>query len=187
MVLGDGDGRFLARLLAGNATLTADAVDISPAMLGLLRAHCEVEAPGSAARLRTHLCDAMDFVAGLQTARYDLVVTHFFLDCFSQSDVERLTASIVDLLAPEGQWLVSDFRIPSGVMCLPVWIYIRSLYFAFRLITGLRVTRLPDHNSAFRQAGLRRVACHYSLAGMLTTELWAKSPGNDGWLRSAQS
>ena len=36
LVLGDGDGRFLARLLARNPSLHTDVIDQSPAMLRLL-------------------------------------------------------------------------------------------------------------------------------------------------------
>ncbi len=37
LILGDGDGRFLARLLAACPELSAQAVDASPAMLRLLQ------------------------------------------------------------------------------------------------------------------------------------------------------
>ena len=36
LFFGDGDGRFLARLLAANPNLTADVVDSSHSMLGIL-------------------------------------------------------------------------------------------------------------------------------------------------------
>src|SRR6202012_3359002 len=73
LVLGDGDGRFLAQLLASNPALHADAVDTSTAMLRLLarRAHA------NATRLQIHQTDALTFTP---TRPYDLIVTHFFLD-----------------------------------------------------------------------------------------------------------
>ena len=40
LILGDGDGRFTAKLLAASPSLEADAVDSSAAMLRLLRARC---------------------------------------------------------------------------------------------------------------------------------------------------
>jgi hypothetical protein len=57
-------------------------------------------------------------------------------------------------------------------MRLPALILIRSLYFAFRILTGLRTNRLPDHAKALSRAGLVRTAHHDSFSGMLTTELW---------------
>src|SRR5271168_378857 len=78
LVIGDGDGRFLAELLKRNPHLQADAIDTSAAMLQLLRQRCEAASPNGATRLRT--CHANALTVPLEGS-YDLVVTHFFLDC----------------------------------------------------------------------------------------------------------
>ena len=54
LILGDGDGRFAARLLHANPTVQIDAVDASSAMLKGLRRRAGPHAP----RVRTHLADA---------------------------------------------------------------------------------------------------------------------------------
>jgi SAM-dependent methyltransferase len=171
LILGDGDGRFLAHLLAQSPHLQADAVDTSATMLELLRHRCEAATPNIAPRLQVHHTDALSFTQA-QGKKYDLVVTHFFLDCLPQSDLEALTARIIPTLTPGALWLVSDFRIPSGPMRVPAKIIVRTLYLAFRILTGLRTTRLPDHATPFTRAGLTRIAHHHQLAGLLTTELW---------------
>ncbi len=165
LVIGDGDGRFLAALIASNPHLHVDAVDTSATMLQLLSQRCQ----GDATRLKTHHTSALTFAP---TGAYDLVVTHFFLDCLTQSDLEALIARITPTLTPNALWLVSDFRIPQGRMRLPARIFVRSLYLAFRIITGLRTVRLPDHATPLAHAGLTRVGHRDSLAGLLTTELW---------------
>lgn len=165
LVLGDGDGRFLASLMASNPHLHVDAVDTSATMLQLLSKRCEA----NSSRLETHHTSALTFAPA---GPYDLVVTHFFLDCLTQPDLETIIARIAPTLTPNALWLVSDFRIPQGWMHLPAGILVRSLYFAFRVITGLRTVRLPDHATPLAHAGLNRIAHHHSLAGMLTTELW---------------
>lgn len=168
LVIGDGDGRFLAALMASNPHIVVDAVDTSATMLQLLSKRCE----RGAARLKTHHTGALTFAP---TEAYDLVVTHFFLDCLIQSDLEALVGRIAPTLAPDALWLVSDFRIPQGWMHLPARILVRSLYFAFRIITGLRTVQLPDYAAPFAQAGLTRIVHRHSLAGLLTTELWQQS------------
>jgi hypothetical protein len=76
-------------------------------------------------------------------------------------------------LPPGALWLISDFRIPpGGPLRLPARLIVRSLYLAFRILTGLRTTQLPDHATPLLQAGLTRQAHHLLLAGLLTTELW---------------
>lgn len=172
LILGDGDGRFLAQLLAQNPRLRADAVDISASMLKLLRRHCEAASPDTALRLRTHHTSALKFIP---TKRYDLVVTHFFLDCLTQQELALLISRLTPALTSNAIWLISDFRIPIGPMRLPARVIICALYFAFRILTGLRTNHLPDYALALSQGGFTRISHHHSLAGMLATELWRAS------------
>lgn len=169
LVLGDGDGRFLARLIAVNPTLRAIAVDTSSTMLELLQRRCETAVFSARTRLRTCNYSALEHATSSKT---DLVVAHFFFDCLTQSELDTLIARIAKHVRPGALWLISDFRIPSGPMRLPARILVRSLYLAFRVLTGLRTTHLPDHATPLTQAGLTRIAHHHSLAGLLTTELW---------------
>jgi SAM-dependent methyltransferase len=170
LILGDGDGRFTAGLLAYNPHLHADAVDISPAMLALLTRRAHAAHPTAQARLRCHVADACTFApAGC----YDLVVTHFFLDCLTQPDLSNLAARLRPHLTPNALWLVSDFRIPTGPLRWPARALVRSLYLSFRILTGLLTTRLPDHAAALTSADLTRTTQQLSLGGVLTTELWA--------------
>lgn len=177
LILGDGDGRFTAALLATNPSIQVVAVDTSAAMLQLLRHRCK--AANTANRLETHQTSALAFEAAPEKT-YDLVVTHFFLDCLTQPDLETLIARTTKHLRPGSLWLVSDFRIPPGPMRLPAKALVRSLYFAFRLLTGLRTTQLPDHATPLTQAGLTRIAHHFFLAGILTTELWQMQNSSNG-------
>ncbi len=169
LVFGDGDGRFLAALMAANPSIHADAIDTSATMLHLLRRRCECSALNATVRLQTHHADALAFTP---IGRYDLVATHFFLDCLTQIELEALITRIIPSLSHDAFWVVSDFRVPSGPMRLPSRVVIRILYFAFRILTGLRTTRLPDHAAPMSRAGLVLTAHHHSLAGLLTTELW---------------
>jgi hypothetical protein len=61
-------------------------------------------------------------------------------------------------------------------MRLPACALVRSLYLAFRALTGLRTTQLPDHRAALNSTGLTRTSQHTSLTGILTTELWSVIP-----------
>jgi SAM-dependent methyltransferase len=172
LVLGDGDGRFLARLLAANPHLRADAVDTSRAMLHLLECRAKKLSRDAGARLRTHQTSALTFSP---PRSYDLVVTHFFLDCLTQSELDAFCTRIAPHLEPGALWVISEFRIPTGVVHRPSRILVRLLYLAFRLLTALRVCKLPDHTTALAAAGFTRIKQHLSLGGLLTSELW--------WLR----
>ena len=169
LILGDGDGRFTAALLTRNPHLCADAVDLSAAMLHLLRRN--VARAYAEPRLHTHQADALTFTPPTQP---DLIATHFFLDCLTQSELNALVARLSPLMPPGAFWLVSDFRIPSGILLWPARLYVRILYLAFRLLTGLRTTSLPDHHTPLTRTGLRCVATRHTLFGLLTSELWQR-------------
>jgi len=172
LVLGDGDGRFLARLLTTNPTLQADAVDTSPAMLRQLTRRACTAAPNVQTRLLTHQTNALTFTP---TQTCDLIVTHFFLDCLTQSELNLLATNLARYSAPKALWLISDFRIPTGPMRWPARALVRALYLAFRILTGLRTTTLPNHAAALTAAGFTRIDQRPSLAGLLTTEIWERS------------
>lgn len=170
MVLGDGDGRFLARLMARNPAMQAVAVDTSATMLKLLRrnsAHATKDADG---RLTSLQASALQTRPAPQT---DLIVTHFFLDCLTQPEVDSLTASYAAMLKPGTLWVVSDFALPRVAWLRPfAGVYIRALYLAFRLLTGLRVTQLPDAQESLRGAGFALIARKEFIGGLIYTELW---------------
>ncbi len=75
LVLGDGDGRFLAQLLLTNQHLRADAVDTSAAMLHLLSIRCAA----AQTRLHTHHHSALEHAPAAST-----------LDCLTQSELDAL-------------------------------------------------------------------------------------------------
>jgi SAM-dependent methyltransferase len=170
LVLGDGDGRFSAALVRANRAIEVDAVDISGAMLRLLSHRCV----SAGERVRTHHRSAFSF---MPEGSYNLIASHFFLDCLTQAQAEALVARFTPHLAVGGLWVVSEFRIPEGWMKWPARMLVAALYAAFRLLTGLRINRLPDHAGAFAAVGFQCVAHRDSLGGLLRTELWQASRG----------
>ena len=167
LILGDGDGRFTQHLLSSVPEITAEAVDLSGVMLALLRRRCEALEN----RLQTSQQDARTCTPSRQP---DLVATHFFLDCLTQQEVDALVTRLTPSLSSGALWLVSDFRIPTGVLRWPAGIYIRALYFAFRILTGLRTTRLPNHQAVFERCGFTRIATQRRMFGILTSEIWQR-------------
>jgi SAM-dependent methyltransferase len=179
LVLGGGDGRFAARLLATNPTVQIDAVDASPAMLEAL-SH---RAGRNAARVRTYLADARLWRPRVSSAipsnslPYDLIVTHFFLDCLTTEEVQSLASELRGAVALSSRWLVSEFAIPAHwygrFVARPLlW----SLYRAFGWLTGLAVRTLPDHRSALHAAGFTLQQRRTWLGGLLIAELWSAGP-----------
>jgi SAM-dependent methyltransferase len=167
IVIGDGDGRFTAKLLKENATIQIDAVDASAAMLNQLSKRAEPHAD----RIRTHLADARHWNPANRDN--DLFVTHFFLDCLSTREVTQLAARLKKHATPDAAWIISEFAVPAGwygrAIARPL---IAALYCAFAWLTGLKTRHLPDHPAALTSGGWKLAQRRTSLGGLLVSELW---------------
>jgi SAM-dependent methyltransferase len=178
LLLGDGDGRFLGEFLRRNPHATADSVDGSARMLALAQARA-TRLLGAAAverRVRFHHADlnAWQPVAG---TTYDLIVTHFFLDCFDDDALARLLPVLGATAAPGAQWLVSEFRQPAG-HGFAAWrarAWIGCLYVAFGWATGLEIRRLPDYRRLLSQQDFVLEREAIAEGGLLVSELWRRS------------
>ena len=170
LVYGDGDGRFLVRLLAQDPSLIVDAVDISAAMLRQVgKRVLGIEA--DAQRLHLHHADARSFTP--PRSDYDLVVAHFFLDCFNQQEIAAILQHLKPSLAVGATALISDFAIPpSGAGSLVGRTIVWVLYRIFGLVTGLRTRRLPNYAELLVAEGFVLMERKTWLGGLLVSELW---------------
>jgi SAM-dependent methyltransferase len=193
--LGDGDGRFLAKLVEQNRAssppsrdgacrveqnsassqpsppplrdgacrienLAIDYVDLSLKMLEFAKGRAGTD------RVTYHQADALTIP--LPTATYDLIVTHFFLDCLDEAEMVALVEKIARAASPRARWIVSEFRDRSA------WTHaiVSVLYFFFRITAGLRTRKLIDHHKIFVRQGLCLLRDETSVGGLLASELW---------------
>jgi len=168
LMLGEGDGRFLERFLDQNPDATLDYVDSSAGMLSLARPRAGVHQ----ARVSFHHADVLAWTP--LRDNYDLIVTHFFLDCFSQHDLAILIRAIAGH-ASQAKWIVSDFRQPRrGLAAVRAACWLKLLYSFFGITTGLKTRALPDHRTILAANGFRLERAIESEAGLLTSELWTQ-------------
>jgi ubiquinone/menaquinone biosynthesis C-methylase UbiE len=172
LVYGDGDGRFLAELIRRAPEMRATAVDASSKMLLCLAQRLPAEA-----HVRLVHADALACApAGIPEAPFDLVVTHFFLDCFNEAEMASLLAHVNEAVGEGTLWVVSDFAIPrrKPARLLGVLI-VRGLYLAFGLLTGLRTRHLPNYPRVMREAGWVLEDRRELLLGLLVSERWRRA------------
>lgn len=168
LVLGDGDGRFTARLLRLNSQIQIDAIDTSSAMLEELASR----AGSDANRVHAQCVDIRSWLPAGNS--YDLIVSHFCLDCLTANEIQSLAEKICQVASPSAIWVVSEFAIPNNqfgqLIARPV---ITALYSAFGLLTGLDIRALPDHRAALHKAGFVPANERRWLGGLLVSELWS--------------
>ena len=162
LVLGDGDGRFLEKLVKQNQRARCDYVDLSGRMLELARERVGTDL------VTYHQADALEIV--LPERGYDLIVTHFFLDCFDEAGAARLVDRVTRAACPKARWLVSEFRRTWWSSPL-----LAGLYCFFRITTGLKTRRLINHHPLLERLGFRVMHSESAWRGLLASELWARA------------
>jgi len=194
LVLGDGDGRFVEQFLSVNCHATVDIVDSSGAMLKLVHRRV-ARIAGAGKQVRLVRRDAREFFPDRTSATggsieigplrpgpgsYDLVISHFFLDCFMTQEVEKLVRGIAPYLSNDVRWVVSEFAVPARGRGLRRFarvagrFVIGGLYGVFGVLTGMRVRTLPDYAGAFVKSGFGLSEQRLRVCGLLTCELWCR-------------
>lgn len=170
LVMGEGDGRTLARLVHIAPGAQIDVVESSAGMIELARGRvpkCE--------KVHFHQLDAASSHLSAVAAKVDGVVTSFFLDCFDEAAARRIVGSLVQSLSPGGLWLMNDFAIPpSGWRRWNARAWIWVMYRFFRLTTGLGASKLPPIDAILSDAGLRLVESRSSFGAMIVSQVWRK-------------
>ncbi len=168
LILGEGDGRFVARLLRENRGARVEVVEASGEMVRVAKARV-----GEDERVRWHQTDAVR--EPLPEGPFDAVVTHFFLDCFGEAEAAVVVREAARRLEPGGVWVMSEFS--EGGAGWRGWharAWLWAMYRFFAWTTGLRARRVPGWEGMLREAGLRREARVAERWGLVVGEVWRK-------------
>lgn len=175
LVVGEGPGRFLGEAARALPSARFCCVDASAAMLARARA-VWAKAGGEVERaqfVQTNL-PAWEPPAGT----FDLVVTHFFLDCFP---ADLLAAVVTRLAAGAGvnaRWLLADFCVPArGIARWRARLALGAAYTFFRVATRLPARRLAPPEACLAAEGFQLVRRRTSDWGLLHSDLWQRGAG----------
>ena len=175
LIVGEGNGRFLCKLLRVHPGIHVDCVDASVRMLEL--AHARVR------RLRP---DWYQFVRFIQSDvlswspsdSYDLVVTHFFLDCFNEKQLRSVVSKLANAARENSIWLIADFTVPLEVFARAhSMFWLRTMYAFLRVTAQLENKRLVDPRRYLESAGFARIATESFRWKMIQTEIYARTVG----------
>lgn len=168
LVLGEGDGRCVARLVTIAPRAKIHCIDGSPAMLASAAQRLPPEA-----RPRVTFTCANALQLDLPPDRYDAVVTFFFLDCFTSEQTAEIVRRIRPSLRASSVWLFADFVLPRRGwprLRARIWLYV--LYTFFRWETGLGTRALPNSEEQLAAIGLRRETNREFQHGLIRTAVY---------------
>jgi ubiquinone/menaquinone biosynthesis C-methylase UbiE len=171
LICAEGNGRFLCELLRVYPTIDVDCIDASAQMLDMTRRRIHRIYPKSLSRIKFIHHDVRSWTP---QNSYDLLVTHFFFDCFSRSDVKSIAAKLARAAKSNAAWLLADFVVPQeGIIArVHARACLRLMYSFFRLTTGITGSDLADPTPYLEANGFVRAAQKLSRAGMLKSDLF---------------
>jgi ubiquinone/menaquinone biosynthesis C-methylase UbiE len=174
LVVGEGNGRFLCELLRRHPGVEVDCIDASQRMLQLARKRLERELPDRVPCVRFLQHDLTSWTP--PECHYDLVVTHFFLDCFAETPLAAIVRKLTEAATENGNWLLADFCIPpKGMSRLRARAWLAVMYRFFRLTAGIDARQLIDPTPLVRGEGFALFRQYFYRKGMLKSELWSRA------------
>ena len=144
LILGDGNGRFLESLLKSTNNSEIESLDISRNMIELANTRI-TSLPNSSKVIFIH-SDVFDW--DFPKFKYDLVVTNFFLDCFTYPELTNLIEKVSLSLKPEGKLIYGDFNVPNSFCKKTLTsLLLFGMYLFFRIFTRISANSLQDPTS----------------------------------------
>ena len=110
-----------------------------------------------------------------EAAQYDLIATHFFLDCFRPDQICAIVKKLSQAAKPSASWLLSDFQIPrSGLSRWRARAIVRCMYTFFRAATKLPASGLSEADEYLEACGFNLRARSVSEWGLLRSDHWER-------------
>ena len=170
LIVGEGDGRFLCELVRAFPKIDVDCVDASEAMLQLARARLRRMHPESFSRVH-FVCE--DILQWSPRKSYDLLVTHFFLDCFPGRELQAIIAKLASAAEPGAVWLIADFTIPRKRFARAhARLWLRMMYTFFRATSGIAANELVDPTPYLDGHGFIQASENLSRGRMLRSDVY---------------
>jgi len=172
VIMGEGNGRFLLSCRRALTSAHITCVDASLRMLQLAQARL-IEEGLSLRGIEFVHADALRWKPRRDS--FDLIVTHFFLDCFRADQLEQLIGTIAAAAALKAEWLIADFQVPDAG-----WRRLRAravhllMYALFRVVAGLPAKTLICPDPFLVANGFMLQSRRLSEWGLLHTDRWIR-------------
>ena len=185
LLAGEGHGRFLEALLVANPNIHVTSVEWSQKMIDYSRRRLARRGL-DLSRVTFQHADLLD--CELSKAQFDLIVTHFFLDCLNPAQIKRVVRLMAEHSASDAIWLLADFRIPeeAGWRRWRAMGIVASLYLFFRLTLNLPARGLTPPDNFLKLHGFRLHDRKLMSCGLMHSDFW-QCPANDSLNGSRES
>lgn len=170
LFIGDGDGRLLQAFARQQPDCRVTSIDVSSRMLACQRQRLACLSPRlgeQADGAQYHWVQADIRQYEVPPQQYDLIITAFHLDCFTQSEIESLVDRLGESLRCQGYWYVVDFAVPKRGWrrhWARFWTAVMIAFFRWQ--TGLASSAIVDIPQVFFDRGWTVLTQQVSPSGM---------------------
>ena len=172
LLAGEGHGRFLVPLLRTFPSVRIVFVDASSAMHTVARHRMK---QAGFPETRVQFIQAQLPHSDLATGDFDLVVTHFFLDCFPPDQLNAVIGNLAGASTAQANWLLADFCIPtSGLSRVRARWIIAIMYLFFRAATRLPARTLTSPDRLLNAQGFRLKRRCLAEWGLIHSDRWER-------------
>jgi len=167
LIVGEGNGRFLAEFVRVHPEAEVDCIEASAGMIALAR---------EGGSERTRFIEARLEEVELEAGAYDLIVTHFFLDCFGESTLPGVIEKLSRAAAGNASWLIADFHEPArGWRRRRARFLVATMYLFFRFAAGIEARCLVECGPFLRAQGFVLQETVASPDEAIQSQLWERA------------
>jgi ubiquinone/menaquinone biosynthesis C-methylase UbiE len=165
LLAGEGHGRFLPECVRKFPEAQITVIDASERMLEISRSRI------TAKNVTFLHADLLTWQA--PAGGYDLIVTHFFLDCFTPEELPLVIRKLARAGTANASWLIADFQIAhSGLARWRSRMILKLLYRFFSVVSRLRAQELIAPDALLGDAGYRLKERKVFEWGLLKSDWW---------------
>ncbi|MEM7371279.1 MAG: class I SAM-dependent methyltransferase [Bacteroidota bacterium] len=134
----------------------------------------------SSQRILTHPNrDIVQFLQGTVQAipvsrKFDRIITHFFLDLFTEQELEEVFECVYQRLRTRGRWLIADFAVPDNTWKLPSMLLLTIMYWFFRICCGISGKRIQDFRALFNKREMPLLDEQLFWKGLITSRVYRR-------------
>jgi ubiquinone/menaquinone biosynthesis C-methylase UbiE len=171
LIGGEGNGRFLGECFRHLPNARITVLDASAKMMDIARQRLD-------RRLDLGRVEFVHADARMWTPSggpFDLIVTHFFLDCFPEDQLHGVVANLAKAAAQDATWLLADFQMPDrGISRFRAQLILAMMYLFFRVATRLPARRLTPADAFLEAHRFVLRERRETEWGLLRAELWSR-------------
>ncbi|MEZ4947108.1 MAG: methyltransferase domain-containing protein [Cyclobacteriaceae bacterium] len=162
LVIGGGTGKFLTQLLVKNKSCRIWFVEASEKMIEL-------------AKKNLNFTNRVIYMHGTHEngpdRNFDIVITHFFVDMFTDLELHNVMQIIHGHLKSQGRWLVADFVNHK------YWhrIFLKVMYIFFNCLGALDIRSLSNWDRIIQSGYFKKIDASSFYGGFINSVSYKKT------------